>query len=246
MPRTSREKSETGIYHIMMRGIDKRNIFIFENDYWKFLECIKKAKEKSDMSLLAYCFMTNHVHLLIKEGHEEIGDTIRRINVGYAQYHNKKHGRTGHLFQNRYQSEPINDDAYLLVVLRYIHQNPVKAKMVSTISDYKWSSYNDYLSRKISLTDTDIITGYFDSTETFVNFHNQKNNDFCLDSQEVKRYTDDELRQVINKITEIEKLKLIGIDLRATLLQKIKSETGASNRQLERVLGIGRSIIQKA
>lgn len=74
--------------------------------------------------------MQNHVHLLIKEGKEEIGDSIRRITVGYAQYHNRNHVRTGHLFQNRYKSEPVDDDRYLLVVLRYIHQNPLKAGIV--------------------------------------------------------------------------------------------------------------------
>lgn len=63
--------------------------------------------------------MTNHVYLLIKEGNKQVGDTIRRLSVGYAQYHNRKHEGTGHLFQNRYNSEPVNDDNYLLVVLRY-------------------------------------------------------------------------------------------------------------------------------
>ena len=194
MARNPREKSKTGIYHVMMRGIDKRNIFLLEADYEKFLYYIEKAKKKSDFSLLAYCFMTNHVHLLIKEGLEEIGDTIKRISVGYAQYHNRRYGRTGHLFQNRYQSEVVNDDKYLLVVLLYIHQNPLKAKIVNTIYDYKWSSYTDYIHHKSSLVDTDIVMNYFRGTEDFINFHNQKNSDHCLEFQEKKRYSDDELR----------------------------------------------------
>ncbi|ABR49938.1 protein of unknown function DUF1568 [Alkaliphilus metalliredigens QYMF] len=247
MPRNAREKSQTGIYHVMMRGIDKRNIFIAEDDYDKFLHYIERAKGKSDISLVAYCFMTNHVHLLIKEGKEEIGNTIRRISVGYAQYHNRKHGRTGHLFQNRYQSEAVNDDNYLLVVLRYIHQNPVKAGIIKTICDYKWSSYADYLNlHRSTIVDRDIAMGYFIDTDEFIKFHSQQNTDYCLDYEERKRYTDDELKECIKSIVEMENLHLIENQTRDIILKRIKQETGASIRQLERVLGIGRSIIQKA
>ena len=163
MPRQSREKSKTGIYHVMMRGIDKRNIFAKDDDYETFLRCVGRAREKSSFALYAYCLMTNHVHLLIKEGDEEIGDSIRRINVGYAQIHNNIYGRTGHLFQNRFLSQPVNNDPYLLVVLRYIHQNPVKAGVASEISDYKWSSYHDYLAQRDNLTDTEVVLGYLGS-----------------------------------------------------------------------------------
>lgn len=89
--------------------------------------------------------MTNHVHMLLKTETEEIGDVVKRITLGYAQYHNVKNGRTGHLFQNRFKSEPVNTDEYFLVVLRYIHQNPIKAGIVKRIEDYRWSSYNAYI-----------------------------------------------------------------------------------------------------
>lgn len=246
MSRNAREKSETGIYHIMMRGIDKRDIFIEEDDYVKFLYYIEKAKVKSDISLLSYCIMSNHVHLLIKEGKEQIGDTIRRISVGYAQYHNRKHGRTGHLFQNRYHSEPVNDDNYLLIVLRYIHQNPIKAGMVKGICDYKWSSYCDFLKLQSTIVDRDIPMQFFANKESFIEFHNQYNIDQCLDYEEKTRYTDDELRKNIITIVEIEKLRFMENKDRDSIIERIKKETGASIRQLERVLDIGRNIIQKA
>ncbi len=246
MPRSARKKSQTGIYHVMLRGIDKRDIFLTQDDYKKFLHYIKLAKEKSEVSLLAYCLMTNHVHMLLKEGKEEIGNFIRRVAVGYAQYHNSNHGRTGHLFQNRYQSEPVNDDKYLLVVSRYIHQNPLKAGIIKNIKDYKWSSYNDYLIKKNTITDKDILEEYFNNTESFIEFNIQENYDNCLDYEEKKRYSDDELRQIIIEIVEIEKLSLMEMKTRNSVLRRIKNETGASIRQLEKVLGIGRNIIQKA
>ncbi|WP_132995115.1 transposase [Sporanaerobacter acetigenes] len=90
MPRGTREKSESGIYHVMLRGIDKMDIFLSNSDYEKFLYYIREAMDKSNFVVYGYCLMTNHVHLLIKTETEEIGDIVRRIAVGYAQYHNLK------------------------------------------------------------------------------------------------------------------------------------------------------------
>lgn len=138
MPRRARVKSSTGIYHIMLRGIDKRDIFLEDEDKVKFSENVRKAKEIGQFEIYGYCLMDNHVHLLLKEN-EEIGTSIKRITVGYVGWHNKKYDRVGHLFQNRYLSESVTTEEYLLIVLRYIHQNPVKAKLVSNISEYRWS-----------------------------------------------------------------------------------------------------------
>lgn len=246
MPRSAREKSQTGIYHIMLRGIDKRDIFLIENDYRKFLHYVGLVKEKNELSLLAYCLMTNHVHLLLKEGKEDIGGSIRRIAVGYAQYHNRTHGRTGHLFQNRFQSEPVNDDSYLLVVSRYIHQNPLKAGLVKNIKDYQWSSYNHYLSDAKTIIDKGFLIKYFANLEGFIEFNNQRNSDQCLELNEKIRYTDEDLKKIIAEIVEIEKIPTLDSKVRNDVLKRIKNETRASIRQLERVLRIGRNIIQKA
>ncbi len=246
MPRNAREKSETGIYHIMMRGIDKRDIFIQEADYHRFLHHMEKAKQKSGFLLLGYCLMTNHVHLLIKEGNEEIGDAIKRINVGYAQYYNMRYDRAGHLFQNRFRSEPVNDDRYLLTVLRYIHQNPLKAGIVKRGCDYKWSSYGLYLNLNEAIIDKDIILTYFSSIADFIEYNNAINNDACLEYQQRKRYTDDELMKAIEDLLENESLSSASRIVRNGILKRIKEETGASVRQLERVLNIGRNIILKA
>jgi len=129
MPRQARKKSATGIYHIMLRGIDGRNIFLDDEDRSKFIEKLLSAKQNANFKLYGYCLMDNHVHLLIEEN-EEIGTSVKRITVGYVQWHNNKYGRTGHLFQNRYNSEVVETESYLVTVLRYIHQNPVKANIV--------------------------------------------------------------------------------------------------------------------
>ena len=92
----------------------------------------------------AYCLMSNHVHLLIKTHHEDIGATIKHLAVVYAMYFNHKYSRAGHLFQDRFKSEPVNDIAYFTTLLRYIHQNPLKAGIVQNVSDYPWSSWQEY------------------------------------------------------------------------------------------------------
>ena len=89
--------------------------------------------------------MNNHIHLLIKEGQEELGTVFRRIGAKYVYWYNRKYSRRGHLFQDRYKSEVVEDDGYLLTVLRYIHQNPLKAGIVKNIEQYPWSSYQDYI-----------------------------------------------------------------------------------------------------
>jgi REP element-mobilizing transposase RayT len=103
-----------------------------------------KAKELGNFKLYGYCLMDNHVHLLV-EDREDIGTSIKRITVSYVQWHNNKYSRTGHLFQNRYLSEVVETDSYLICALRYIHQNPVKGQLCNNIADYDWSSFKQYI-----------------------------------------------------------------------------------------------------
>ena len=122
MPRTRRLKSETGIYHVILRGINKQTIFEDDEDSEMFLKTLKQYKSQSQFKLLAYCLMGNHVHLLLKIEKDELGQIFRRIGASYVYWYNHKYNRTGHLFQDRYKSEVVETDAYLFAVLRYIHQ----------------------------------------------------------------------------------------------------------------------------
>jgi REP element-mobilizing transposase RayT len=227
----------------MLRGIDKRDVFLSIRDYKKFLNYVEKAQEKSDFVMYAYCLMTNHVHMLLKTDIEEPGDIIRRIAVGYAQYHNLQNGRTGHLFQNRYKSEPVENDSYFITVLRYIHQNPVKAGIVHNIKDYKWSSYNEYFSQN-KLIDTTFPIALLGDIKAFEEFMSEANEDKCLEYDPKRRFTDEELIAQISFLNiDLNRLKELDIKTRNETLKKIKVNTEASNRQLSRILGIGRSII---
>ncbi|SNS53041.1 REP element-mobilizing transposase RayT [Anaerovirgula multivorans] len=248
MARMARTKSKTGIYHIMLRGIDKRNIFLDDEDRMKFLEKLLKAREVGRFKLYGYCLMDNHVHMLIEE-QEEIGKSIKRITVGYVQWHNTKHERTGHLFQNRYNSEAVETEGYLINVLRYIHQNPVKAKMVRNAKDYPWSSYHQYLleyNQQSSFIDTEIVMSYYAGQEEFENYMNTETKEEFLEYKQTKKYTDTSLKKIIEKDIRIEDLVHLPIEKRNKRIKDIYRNTEASIRQLARVLELGKGVIEKA
>ncbi len=155
MPRLARQKSPTGIYHVMVRGINRDYIFSTEEEKKNYLKILGDIKADSNFELYAYMIMGNHVHLLIKEQSDDIGNIMKRIGVRYAAWYNKLHNRVGHLFQDRYKSEAILDEKQFLATLRYILQNPVKAKLCKTPDGYEWGSWNDYIFRS-GLTDIDL------------------------------------------------------------------------------------------
>ena len=161
MARQIRKISGTGIYHVMLRGINRQDIFEDEGDYQQMLSILRDLVDRCDehkvqlpplCTFYAYCLMSNHVHLLIQEREEKISDVVKIIGVTYAHYFNKKYERNGHLFQDRFRSEPVDSIGYFVTLLRYIHQNPLKAGMVEKIEDYPWSSWREYITE--SSTDT--------------------------------------------------------------------------------------------
>lgn len=248
MARQPRKRSVTGIYHIMLRGIDKRNIFLDEEDRDVFLERLLKVKNSGYFELYGYCLMDNHVHLLIKEI-EEVGTIIKRITVGYVYWHNNKYDRIGHLFQNRYKSESVETEKYLITVLRYIHQNPIKAGIVKKADEYTWSSHKQYVlayQKQSNHIDVNIIKYYFKNITEFECFTNEINDDNCLDYQLNKKITDYALKQIVNKDFAIDTLTDLSIDERNKIIKEIHHETGASIRQLGRVLGVGKAIVEHA
>ena len=119
-----RKQSSTGIYHVMLRGVNRQQIFLDKEDCTYFLESLYVCKQISRFKLYAYCLMGNHVHLLINAKEEPVDMIMRRLGSKYVYWYNSKYERIGHLFQNRFKSEPVETDTYFLTVLRYIHMNP--------------------------------------------------------------------------------------------------------------------------
>ncbi|NTW05961.1 MAG: transposase [Peptococcaceae bacterium] len=237
----------------MLRGINGQVIFEDEEDSSKFLQTLKDYKDKCGYTIYAYCLMGNHIHLLIKEEKEELGITMRRIGSSYVYWYNWKYERSGHLFQDRYKSEVVEDEKYLLAVIRYIHQNPLKAGLVRDISDYRWSSYSDYIEGGKEIVDFEFILNLFGSDiekakGDFKTFHEKSSNDNCLDIEESKRLKDEEAILIIKRICKVSHSKDVQIlekEQRAGYIKTLKNE-GLSTRQIARLTGISRTIVLKA
>ncbi|HHY64551.1 MAG TPA: transposase [Clostridiaceae bacterium] len=259
MPRRAREKSETGIYHIMIRGANKQEIFHDNEDRSVFLDMLKEVKSISDIKVYGWCLMNNHVHLLLKDSSEGISLTMKRLGVRYVWYYNQKYKTTGHLFQDRFKSECIETDKYLLTVIRYIHQNPIKAQLVKKPEQWQWSSCLGYYGGRVyplNLLDAEFILGMFsenrnEAIERFRKFNDQENNDICLDenNNEKLKLSDEEARLAITKLLnkyEIAQIKSLPKKERDEKLRMIKNIKGISHRQAARILGISQNLIFRA
>lgn len=263
MPRTARLQSNSGIYHIMIRGNEKKDIFFDEEDRARFLDTLFKMKADDNYQVFAHCLMNNHVHLLIKEENDTIYRMMKRICVSYVYYFNAKYKRIGHLFQDRFRSEAIEEESYILAAARYIHNNPVKAGIVKKAEDFTWSSYKEYIGDKAywpGLVDRAFLLSLFSfleerAIELFKDFTNQVVDDNFIDFDDC---TDREtaidtyrrnLREQINGILSIKGYNLESINssrdkkARDELIREIKEATGASVRELSKIMGIGKDII---
>ncbi|AOT71794.1 transposase [Geosporobacter ferrireducens] len=252
MPRMPRIKSKSGIYHIVMRGINRQIVFEDEEDCHKFIQNLQKYKEISEYKLYAYCLMGNHLHLLLMEDKEPLETVMRRICGSYVLWYNKKYGRIGYLFQDRFKSEPVEDDAYFLTVLRYILRNPVKAGIVTKVEDYLWTNYTDYIEGKYQ-TDTDFALDILNvdreqAVMKFIEFIDKDNDDKCLEIKESRQITDNDAIKIIKDHCNVERgldLQMIDVDKRNSYIKELKNEYGLSIRQIERLTGINRGIIQR-
>jgi len=145
MPRKPRDLTEAGVYHVVTRGNNRQVLFKDDKDFCFFKSLLRLMKEEYRYEIYHYCFMRNHVHLLVRFFDEEsFQKVMQRVNLRYAKYYRKKYRYCGHVFQDRFKSFAITKDSYLLECGRYIERNPLKAKIVQDLSDYFWSSYRYY------------------------------------------------------------------------------------------------------
>ena len=244
MSRVSRKISETGIYHIVFRGINKQDIFEEPSDYEKLLEIIRNIKKDINFEIYVYCLMSNHVHLMLKESKAgEISLIMKRLLTSYVMWYNKKYGRTGSLIAGRYKSMPIEIDEYFLCVVRYIHQNPIKAGIVDNLNEYRWSSFRAYNGKEDGITSREFVNDMLPFDE-FMDFHMEEEKEVFIVDDKI-RLTDYAIRRSI--------IKELGIDpkLIASLPKENKNELiialkqKYTTRQIERITGISRGVISK-
>ncbi len=247
MPIQQRDKSNTGYNHIMIRGNARKDIFMDGQDKMYFIEILKTKKENNRYGLIAFCIMDNHAHLLLQEREEYIANIMKRINVSYVFYFNKKYKKTGHLFQDRYRSEKIEDDSYLLMATRYIHKNPVKAGIVKRVEKYKWSSYKAYIEEDTVLAkaiDKELVLGIFseekkEEREEFIKFTKMKEEDKFIEIDEKANQMEES--QAIKLWNELAKSE----ESLEEKLKKFKEKTNLPLRKLAEITGINKDKINK-
>ena len=203
MPRTARKISETGIYHVMLRGINRQNIFEDDQDRLYFMSVLASCKKVSGFRLHAFVLMSNHIHLLLEPLDEPLDMIFRRIGTRYAVWYNRKYQRAGHLFQDRFRSENVSTVQYYQTVLRYILQNPMKAGMEKHPGEYRWSSYTAYEKGQGIVTDTQYAVELFGGRETLIQYLKQDNDDMVMDEENHDwRLRDDAARRIMRQITQ--------------------------------------------
>jgi putative transposase len=153
---------EGGLYHIITRGVARQDIFHDADDHARFMKLLAALKERLPFYLYAYCLMTNHIHLLVERMTDDVGRIMQRLLTGYAQYYNRKYRRVGHVLQGRHKAILCQSDQYLTELVRYIHLNPVRAKMVRQPENYAYSSHRAYMGLEPSgIVDVDPVLRHF-------------------------------------------------------------------------------------
>jgi putative transposase len=257
LPRIARQISKTNIYHVMLRGNERKNIFADAEDKARFIDTVYHKREDNGFCLYAYCVMDNHVHLVIKELKDSISRIMKRIGTSYATYFNKKYKRVGHVFQDRYKSEPIENERYLLSVIRYVHNNPVQAG-ICKIQDYKWSSYKFYIQEvkeQERLVEYEEILNYFSEDRNraiilFKEFSSQESNDNFIDVED-NMLDEEETLEYVNDYLATKKIPLEYLKQREykrerdMLVKELIEKSRLSLRKISEILGLSRETVRR-
>lgn len=162
MARKPRLHIDGAVYHVMLRGNGGQEIFFDDDDRRHFYFLLEEGVARFGHRIHGFCLMGNHAHLTIQVGTEPLAKIMQNLSFRYARWVNKKQKRIGHLFQGRYKAIMVDRDAYLLQLVRYIHLNPVRAKLVERPQDYAWSGHRAYLGEEtLTWLTTDWIYGQF-------------------------------------------------------------------------------------
>ena len=169
LPHNARNRSESGYYHVVPKGIADQLIFEDDLDRSMYLELLRKAKAETGVMLHAYCLMSNHVHLVVEDANGKLSEFMKYLTERYAMYFSKQIGRTGGVFRKPFWSEPIESGEHLLSAARYVHANPAAAG-ICPASAYEWSSAKDYLGRETEITDTGTVLDMLGGRDGFIEF----------------------------------------------------------------------------
>jgi len=247
MPRKPRIEI-AGYYHVINRGVEQRVIFKEDEDYKKFEELLCTYAPSYGITIHNYCLMSNHYHLLIEIEKETLSKFMRQINMNYAIYFNKKYKRSGHLWQGRFKSWYVTDEAYLYTLILYIEQNPLKAKMVKRVEEYSYSTAHYFLNEEqipSCLKNSYMIQNYQNDKEAIEAFlyspidnsvlQRLKRGASLVEAPNIdKRPKEEDLKVVFENITDSK-------ERNSKIVQAYKD--GYSQHMMAKVLGLAQSTV---
>ncbi len=245
MARKPRKKSQSQIYHLILRGNNKNVIFYNDEDRFFLLKRMKKYSEETSIEIYAYCLMDNHVHILIGKGNPNLSKFVQKLATSYAMYFNRKYDRSGHLFQGRFKSEPVETDEYFKTVLRYILQNPYKAR-ICDFNYYKWSSYQCMINTSTeTFINTDYIYSVFSGKACLEQFISQENNDLCMEHENVQVFSDSRCIQLILNELKLDYPSQLKTKKRQEMMKSLRhlKSLGINVTQISRITDISRNIV---
>ena len=250
MVRTRRILSESGYYHVTARGNGRQVIFECDDDRRTFLTMASEATKRHNITVIAWCLMSNHVHLLLRDGSNQLSKMMHTLLGSYASYFNRTYGNVGHVFQERFNSSPIESDSYLLETVRYIHNNPVKAG-ICVVEDYPWSSFHEYIAGG-TLAKTSYVLGICGGMEPFIEFSKSNTPSPASLKEPRIRLLDNSAVAIANSILEkthpgklVSEIKALPKERRDVYLIELR-KAGLSVRQVQSITGIGKHIIKEA
>ena len=243
MPRKARKNYNSNFFHVMVQGINREYVFNNDENKEKYKEIIIKNIEnniQNKLNILSYCIMSNHTHFLFYcENFEDLSQMMHQIKLSFSRYYNKINNRVGYGFRDRFKVQEILDINQLYNCLRYIHNNPVKAKMCNTLSDYKYSSFNEFLEHREIINDKSIelLFGSLNNyQEMFEMIHqNFKSDDFI-------EVNDMDIKEFYNIFCDDNMISLDDIKNNSAMLEKFikhaKKETTNTLADISDFLGV--------
>ncbi len=244
MPRKPRELSLTGLYHIIIRGNDRNDIFYDNQDRYIFLKILEETKEKFKIEIYSYCLMSNHIHIVLKIKGKFLSKAMQSLGIKYSLYFNKKINRNGHLFQNRFFSKKIENLNYFLTVCKYVHRNPEKA-MIDKTENYKWSSFKEYVGKE-KLINRKVLLHYFNNDISEFKRYTLENDDKeqlynLAEFELIRKLTEEELAEIIKDKYDLENasdITLLDEEQSSRIILGLREIKGTSLAQISRVTRI--------
>ncbi len=246
MPRLARNQLEGKQFiHVMVQGINKEKIFFKEREKLEYIKLLNKYKNDYNISIIAYCMMDNHVHILIDTGNiNNLTKYMHKVNTSYGIYFNKNRNRVGYVYRDRFKTQAINNMEHLYNCVLYIHNNPVKAKICRRAKEYKFSSYKTFLYKE----NENIMIKIFGNKNAYIESNNNQNI-IDMNFLEDENDNDENIKNTINDYFIKNKTNYLELKVKDNLLEPIVNELkktyNLSNIKISKYLEVSKYKIDK-